>query len=72
MELLLVMAILTVLFGIVIFAIRPEDIYQDSNRPKIESDRKEIQTAYTQYKLNSDGQSPFGENLINGINYKNM
>ncbi|MBP9759359.1 hypothetical protein KBD45_06710, partial [Candidatus Dojkabacteria bacterium] len=70
LELLLVLAIMTVLVSIVVFSLRPEDIFQTTNKLEIENDTKEIQTAYTTYKLNNDGNSPFGGDLISGMAYK--
>ncbi|MBP9758930.1 VCBS repeat-containing protein [Candidatus Dojkabacteria bacterium] len=70
LELLLVLAVMTVLISIVVYSLRPEDIFQTTNKLEIENDTKEIQTAYTTYKLNNDGNSPFGGNLISGVAYK--
>lgn len=70
LELLLTLSIMTVLISIVVFSLRPEDIFQTTDRLKIENDSNEIKTAYIKYKFDNNGQSPFGQNLINGVAYK--
>ncbi|MBP9758804.1 type II secretion system protein [Candidatus Dojkabacteria bacterium] len=58
LELLLVIAIISVLAALVIFNLRPADVLQDANNVKNEVNSKDIKKAIEAYVLDHDGNLP--------------
>lgn len=69
-EIILVLAIISLTAGLVIYTLNPGGIFQQTNSVRVESDKLDLETAFIEYKIKNEGDNPFEGNMIKGVYYR--